>query len=72
MLMLNCSRHTEILMGVTGHRLVKAGHSVLFAPAYRLMQELPRLQARPGPAPPAAQAEQQVKLHDLSSKAKRP
>ena len=23
-----------------GHRLVAAGHSVLFAPAYRLMQEL--------------------------------
>ena len=38
--MLDCSRHTGILMGVTGHRLVEAGHSVLFAPAYRLMQEL--------------------------------
>ena len=23
-----------------GHRLVEAGHSVLFAPAYRLVQEL--------------------------------
>ena len=24
-----------------GHRLVEAGHSVLFAPAYRLVQSLP-------------------------------
>ena len=48
-----------------GHRLVEAGHSVLFAPAYRLVQSLPlrrqgspRRQTRPGPAPPAAQAGQ--------------
>ena len=41
-----------------GHRLVEAGHSVLFSPAYRLVQELLGRQARPGPAPPAAQAGQ--------------
>ena len=29
---------------------MEAGHSVLFAPAYRLVQELGRRQARPGPA----------------------
>ena len=48
-----------------GHRLVEAGHSVLFAPAYRLVQSLPLVgrgaagrQTRSGPAPPAAQAGQ--------------
>ena len=34
-----------------GHRLVEAGHSVLFAPAYGA--GTPRRQARSGPAPPA-------------------
>ena len=38
------------------HRLVEAGHSVLFAPAYRLVRALlAGLPARPGPAPQAAQ-----------------
>ena len=41
-----------------GHRLVEAGHSVLFAPAYRLVQETARRQARPGFASAAAQTGQ--------------
>ena len=41
-----------------GHRLVEAGHSVLFAPAYRLVQELLAAKRESGPAPPAAQAGQ--------------
>ena len=36
-----------------GHRLVEAGHSVLFAPAYRLVQELLAAKRDLGSAPPA-------------------
>ena len=41
-----------------GHRLVEAGHSVLFAPAYRLVQELLAAKRDLDLAPPAAQAGQ--------------